>query len=56
MTPIDPALTICVAHERRRHAPLPPIRDLADDALAIVRAEESRRASNASPQEISDAV
>jgi hypothetical protein len=53
---VDPVLVVCVAHEQRRRNPLPPIGDLNDDALAIVRAEELRQASNASPQEIGDAV
>lgn len=45
MTAPDPALATCVAHERRRRAPLPPLADLTEDeAIAIVRADELARA------------
>lgn len=43
----DPALTVALAHEARRHHPLPPLGDLLpeNEAMRIVRAEEWRRAA-----------
>jgi hypothetical protein len=47
MPDLAPALAVALEHERRRHNPLPPLRDLTDDAaLAIVCEEERRRAQS----------